>query len=165
MALPPILDAIPPAAATGEILDALVYAMNESTPLDGPAMSVSGEGGAGNMAASGPDLEAVLDAISMDLNGDGVSDLVGLLYGTEGSPDMMAVDLDNDGMIDMFAADVDGDGAFDAVFFDTDGDGMFDSALLDTDLSGSFDTVVTDNHVGGILEGEQSSSFNIFDMF
>ncbi|GEM_PF-2286751 len=67
---------------------------------------------------------------SLDANGDGVADGLGVLVDD-------AFDIDADGVVDGPGVDTDGDGVADAVGVDTNGDGIVDS--LDTDGDGLVD--------------------------
>ena len=73
-------------------------------------------------------LDDVVDAVAVDVDGDGVVDAV-------------AVDVDGDGVVDAVAVDVDGDGVVDAVAVDVDGDGVVDEISEGDDIGELLDDI------------------------
>lgn len=55
------------------------------------------------------------------------------------------LDLDGDGITDVILEDLDGDGKIDTVTADTDSDGRMDTVLSDTNGDGNVNVVITDN--------------------
>ncbi|WP_158299846.1 hypothetical protein [Glycomyces paridis] len=74
----------------------------------------------------------------MDITGDGKDETVGVRRNEDGSVEYH-VDLDDDGVADMLAVDKDGDGVIDHVLLDNDGDGKYDEAVVDLDGDGQLD--------------------------
>ncbi len=71
----------------------------------------------------------------IDVDGDGSDDTVGVRRNEDGSVEYH-VDLDDDGVADILAVDRDGDGVIDHVLLDNDGDGKYDEAVVDVDGDG-----------------------------
>ena len=87
-----------------------------------------------------------------DLDGDGVTDAVGLDTDGDGQVDMVAGDMDGDGQVDAVAVDTDGDGQLDAIASDTDGDGVADTVAMDTDGDGQLDVIGIDTDGDGEID-------------
>ncbi|MBX3291125.1 MAG: hypothetical protein KF855_17590 [Acidobacteria bacterium] len=100
-----------------------------------------------------------------DLDGDGVTDAVGLDTDGDGQVDMVAGDMDGDGKVDAVAVDTDGDGQLDAIVSDTDGDGVADTVAMDTDGDGQLDVIGVDTDGDGEIDaiGEDTDGDGTID--
>ncbi len=100
-----------------------------------------------------------------DLDGDGVTDAVGLDTDGDGQVDMVAGDMDGDGKVDAVAVDTDGDGQLDAIVSDTDGDGVADTVAMDTDGDGRLDVIGVDTDGDGQIDaiGEDTDGDGTID--
>lgn len=75
----------------------------------------------------------------IDLNKDGITDVVAVDSDGNGETDMYIVDLNQDGVIDYIGIDRDENGKIDVKVYDTNNDGKFDTWAYDTDEDGKFD--------------------------
>lgn len=74
-------------------------------------------------------------------------------YTADGARVESRLDLDGDGLTDVILNDTDGDGTFDQVRLDTDKDGWVNTKLVDTDGDGKFDELHHDSdNQDGVLE-------------
>lgn len=93
-------------------------------------------------------------SVGIDIDGDGVVDII-------------VSDTNHDGIADSFAFDSDGDGTFDSVVADTDYDGKADFIASDLDNNGSVDVIASDVDGDGNLDVIASNnghgSFDLFD--
>ena len=70
------------------------------------------------------------------------------------------LDLDGDGVTDVILEDLDGDGKIDTVTADTNSDGTMDTLVADVNGDGAVDVVVTDNPelLGQVPEAPQEET-------
>jgi hypothetical protein len=102
----------------------------------------------------------------MDIDGDGIPDVIGEDLNEDGSlevievndfgPDSSGADeiiigLDDEGP-QQFEVDLDGDGFTDALAADTNGDGLLDSFEIDTDGDGIVDSYADDLDGDGLID-------------
>lgn len=88
------------------------------------------------------DGDGLLDTELVDLDSNGVYDVISFDSDGDGNPDIVAFDQDENGIADYISMDTDGDGIFDTVIFDDNQDGVADYIKVDTDGDGLLDTVV-----------------------
>ena len=83
-----------------------------------------GEGDFDYLERSG---QRMRSGFTLDLDGDGITDVELMDDNKDGTFDVAAVDSDMDGHANVLYHDVNGDGNFDYAAFDSDGDGIMDT--------------------------------------
>ena len=92
------------------------------------------------------------DFMTIDIDGDGVSDIVCQDTNFDGIEDYLKIDVDGDGIFETEQFDVDGDGVMDIETVDTNQDGIADEIYIDSDGDGNTDYMEYDSDGDGITD-------------